>query len=286
MRRRLFALGLLLAAGLQAAPSLTLHPARSGPTDLAVTGKLAGVPAGESRFVRWADLAALPTTKLVLDGEFVPGKQEVTVVFLADLWSRLPVAPGADAVLATCTDGYASVFVEAFIRERRPFLILAINGQGPEKWPPPGLKFNPGPYVISVDNSVSPGVESLLDVGHKKPWGVATIEIASFQDRFAAFFTGRWAQPSPAAAAGRAIFIHSCPSCHAGPVDTGTFGGTKGGRPFEVLVGHATHNPGYFRSYIRDPKGFASTAKMEPHPHYTDAQLDALIAFLGLPAKK
>jgi cytochrome c2 len=281
-------LGLMLVAtagGLHSAPALPLHDKRSGPNDLAVKGRLIGVPAGESRFVRWSDLATLPTTKLTLTGEFVPGEQEVTVVFLSDLWAHLPVSAGADSILATCTDGYASVFIDTFIRERRPFLILAINGQGPEKWPPPGLKFNPRPYVISVASVVSPGVESLLDIGHKKPWGVDTIEIAAFQERFAAFYSGRWSDAPPLAKSGREIWIHSCTSCHAGPADSGTFGGTKGGRPFEVLVGHATQNPAYFRTYVRDPKGFASTAKMEPHPHYSDAQLDALIAFLRLPPK-
>lgn len=255
-----------------------LHPARLAVTDLVITGRIAGTPAGATRFVRWADLAQLPQTKLRLTGEFVPGEQEVTVVFLADLWAALPRAEGADTLLATCKDGYASVFRTEFIRDYRPFLILAINGEGPEKWPPPGLTFNPAPYVISVAASIVPAVAQLLDAGHKRPWGVTTLEIARYETSFAGFFTAASAALPASAREGREIWINSCASCHHGPA--GTFGGTKSERPFAVLAAHAEHNAAYFRRYIRDPKGFVATAKMEAHPHYTDAQLDALIAFL------
>lgn len=161
-----------------AAVALPLHLERRSPTDLAVTGLLNGVPEGSMRYVRWADLAKLPSSKLKLTGEFVPEEQEVTVVFVSDLWAALPRADGADTLFAICTDGYLSVYRAEFIRDYRPFLILAINGQGPEKWPPPGLTFNPAPYVISVAAAVEPAVAQLLDAGHKRPWGVTTITLA------------------------------------------------------------------------------------------------------------
>ena len=85
---------------------------------------------------------------------------------------------------------------------------MAINGPGPEKWPPPGLTFNPGPSVISVSADVAPAVALLVDA-------------------------------------------------------------------------HACHNPDYFKRYVRAPKSLVAAAKMEPHPHYTDTQLDELIAFVA-----
>ena len=267
----------LLTADLTAG-ALPLHSEKSSPLDLAVTGRLADVPAGEKRYVRWADLRALPTTKLRLDGEFVPGEQELTVVFLSDLWAALPAGAGADTLLATCDDGYASIYRTAFIADYRPFLVLEINGQGPEKWPPAGLNFNPGPYVISVSPRLVPAVATLLDAGHKKPWGVTTLELANFAERDRDSFSGRWAALSARAAAGREIWINSCASCHRGPVST--FGGTKSDRPFEVLAAHAAYNRDYFKKYVRAPTSLIAGAKMEAHPHYTDAQLDALIAFI------
>ncbi len=275
---------LALALALPAAHTLELHPTRSAPTDLAVTGLLAGVPTDSIRYLRWADLAALPSTKLKLTGEFVPGEQEVTAVFLSDLWAALPRSAHADTLLATCADHYASVYRTSFIQTYRPFLILAIDGQGPEKWPPPGLTFNPAPYVISVAAHVAPAVAQLLDAGHKRPWGVITLEVARYETRFAGFTSGRWAALSPTATAGRELWVNSCASCHLGPA--GTFGGSKSDRPFDVLAAHAAKNPGYFRKYIRDPQSFAASARMEPHPHYSDAQLDALIAFVTADGKK
>ena len=169
LRRSLLALASLALSLPAVSAALELHAARAAPTDLAVTGLLSGAPAGATRFVRWADLAKLPSSKLTLTGEFVPGEQEVTVVFLSDLWAALPRTARADTLLATCADGYASVYRTAFIKNYRPFLVLAINGQGPEKWPPPGLAFNPAPYVISIAPGVAPTVAQLLDPAHKRP---------------------------------------------------------------------------------------------------------------------
>ena len=278
------ALALLLPALVPGAPppALPLHAERASALDLALTGLLAGTDPGTTRYARWADLARLPRTTLRLTAEFAPGEQEVTAVFLADLWAALPVREGADSLLASCADGYAAVYDTAFIRDYRPFLILAINGQGPEKWPPAGLRFNPGPYVISVAAGVVPAVAQLMDAGHKRPWGVTTLELARLEHRFSTFSIGPWAGPSATVRQGRELWIHSCASCHRGPGDT--FGGTKGERPFELLAAQARHAPDYFRRYITAPKGLVPAAKMEAHPHYTEAQLDALTAFVALGA--
>lgn len=269
-------LGALAAA--QPARALDLHRERSSPYDLALTGILAGVAAGETRYLRWSDLRSLPTSRLTLDGEFIKGPQSVTVVFLDDLWKALPAAPGADSLLATCSDGYASVFTSGFISRYRPFLVLEINGKGPRDWPPPGLAFNPGPYVVTVSAGLVPAAGRLRDLRHKKPWGVTTLEVASYAERFKPFYTGTWAPLSPSARDGRDIWINACASCHQGP--SGVFGGTKSGRPFEVIEAYAGHDQAYFMKYVRDPKALVPCAKMEPHPGYTDAELSGLIEFI------
>lgn len=271
-------LGLASAATPEAAAALPLHEAAAGPHDLALSGRLEGIGAEETRWVRWADLRALPTREIEVEGEFVPGPQRVTVVFLDEVLKNLPVAAEADTVLADCTDGYASIFTREFIAKWRPFLVLEINGAGPEAWPPAGLKFNPGPFVISVSDVVAPGVGALLDVSHKRPWGVNRLRFVREREEFAPFASGPWASLSPAALRGRELWVNSCYSCHKGPGEQ--VGGTKGGRPFAVIQAYAQHNAAYFRRYVRDPKGLNPSAKMEPHPHYTDAQLAELIAFV------
>jgi cytochrome c2 len=267
-----------LALALAGTAARGLHDTRTSPIDLALTGRLAGVPAGASRYLRWEDLRKMPTLQVTLDGEFVRGPQTLTVVPLAELWRALPIAHGSDCLLAVCQDGYASVYTTRFILEYRPFLVLAINGQGPEHWPPPGLKFNPGPYVITVSPELAPSVAHYRDVGHKKPWGVVSLEVASYADRFNGVYTGRWANLSARAQAGREIWVNSCASCHQGPA--GIFGGSKSGMPFEVVATLAAGDRTFFMRYVRDPKSIVPTAKMEPHPHYTDAELDQLIAFI------
>jgi cytochrome c2 len=273
---------LLLAAtgsvGLLASAPLTLHRERASATDLALTGRLIGVPAGETRYVRWADLRALPAIQLQVPDEFGKGSFEATAVFLADLWPLLPRAAGADTMLATCADGYASVYRAALLSEHRPFFILEINGLPPARWGELGLSFNPAPYAITVRAAVAPAVAGLLDAGHKRPWAVTTIEVASYADRFRDAFRGRWAELSPRAMAGREIWINSCASCHTGPGDT--FGGTKGDRPFELLALHARDQPDFLKQYARAPKSVRPDSKMDSHPHYTDAHLDALVAFI------
>jgi hypothetical protein len=268
---------ILLALPL-AAQALELRPQRGSPTDLAITGLLAGLPRGEARYVRWSDLRALPVVRLRLRDEFAPGDEEVTVLFLDDLWRALPRAAGADVLLATCSDGYASVYRRDFIARFRPFLILEIDGRGPAQWPPPGLTSNPGPYVISVAAGVAPAVATLLDANHKKPWGVVALEVASYAERFHDAYAGPWARLSVRGEAGRNIWINSCASCHAGPGKI--FGGSKSGQAFPTLAALAAANPAFFRAYVRHPQALVPNAKMESHPHYTDAQLEALIAFI------
>jgi len=271
-----FWLGCLLLPG--SSPALDLHAERSSPLDLAITGKLSGVPAGTTRYLHWADLGNLPTRRLTLQRAFGLDAVQVTVLFLSDLRAAIPHAPGADTLLATCSDGYASVYRDDFIAAYRPFLILAINGVAPSGWPPPGINYQIAPHVISIAAEVVPAVAPLMDGAHKRPWGVVQLEFASYAERFGGAYRERWAGLSPRAVAGRDLWINSCASCHQGPGRI--FGGTKSDRPFEALVALALGDAGYFRQYVRDPKSKVPGATMEPHPHYTDDQLAALIAFI------
>lgn len=269
---------LLAALGVAPAQALELHAEKTSPYDLALKGRLEGVPDGETRYLRHAELRELPTRVLKLTGEFVPGEQEVTVVMLDDVLAKLPRTKDADALIATCTDGYASIYTTAFMAEYKPFLVLEINGKGPETWPPEGLSFNPGPYVISIAGQLAPDAPALLDAGHKRPWGVDTIEFANYDERFGLWYEGALKNPSPLVAEGRDIWINSCFSCHNAPQKT--LGGTKAARPIQIVATHAAYNAAYFKTYVRTPTKLNPIATMEAHPHYTDGHLDSLIAFL------
>lgn len=273
--------GTLPRTGSQNVPTqdlLMLNYAASGPGDLAVSGRLRGLRVGEKRYIPYADLAALPAVKLKLVGEYLPGEQEVSALFLTQVWNRLPREADADTLLAFCKDGYVSIYPRTFLSAYRPFLAMQINGRKPDQWPVPGAKSNPGPYAITVAESVAPAAMGMLDLGHKKPWGVTELMAVNQRELFRIFYEGPWVVLSPRAQQGREIWIHSCFSCHTGPEES--LGGTKSGRPFEVIAAHAGYNKAYFKRYVRDPQAMLPGATMEKHAHYTDEQLEALIAFL------
>jgi mono/diheme cytochrome c family protein len=266
--------GVWLAPCVQSA-SLTLHPERAHPLDLAITGELEGLDAGATGYIRAKDLHALPTRDLVVEDEYLPGKRMARIVLLTDLWAALPTRAGMDTLLADCDDGYASVFTKDFIMKSQPFLIVGFDDKTLDAWKELGFAFNAGPYIISVSNRLSPGISDLLDVSHKQPWAVSRIAVVKHDAYFTSLASTK---VSPAIDQGREIWINSCYSCHRSP-DRKT-GGTKSTVPFSVIQSYAHYNRSYLKQYIRDPKKLNPAAKMEPHPHYTDQQLDQLIAFL------
>jgi hypothetical protein len=280
MMARSMALGAAVLASLacQASESLELHRERLLPTDLEISGLLTGVPANQKRFVRWQDIRGLPSREIDMKDEFFEGTHRVRAVMLSDFLARLPRSSRADTVTVTCTDGYASVFQGDYIARWQPFIVVEINGLGPEEWPVEGMTFNPGPYVITTSNEIAPGVRDLLDESHKRPWGVSSMRVVSYEEEFRPFYTERWARVTAAAGRGRQIWINSCYSCHVGPGNQ--LGGSKSGRPFEVLQAHAQHNRAYFVNYVRNPQGQNSAAQMTAHPHYTDSQMSDLISFV------
>ena len=202
------------------------------------------------------------------------------MVMLDDFLAALPRAEGADGVIATCTDGYAAIYTAEYRTKYNPFLIVEINGEGPEKWPPKGMTFNPGPYVISISDELAPGVSGLLDASHKRPWGVDRVEVVDYSERFAPFYKGASASASGSVAEGREIWINSCFSCHDLP-EAG-LGGTKAARPMQIVMMQAVYNPDYFNRYVRAPSTINPSAKMTAHPHYSNEQLDGLREFLRM----
>ncbi len=272
--RLLLCLGLLASAAC-AAP-LELLPGPGGRYDLPVEG-IQGP--GRVMHLSRADLMGLPHGTVDVSGGFGTRVRSARVVFLADLLDALALPPGSDLLLARCSDGYLSVYTFEFIRRYRPFLVLELDGLGPDRWPPPGLAYNPGPNLIGVSDHVVPGVSALRDIGHKGPWGVVSLTVTSMKQSFGGFFQGPWANLGEPARQGRQIWINSCASCHPGPA--GVTGGTKSGVPFTLPQGIAAADMKFFRQYVRNPTSLIPGAKMEPHPHYSDTELDQLAAFLG-----
>src|SRR5215472_13256989 len=118
---------ILLAAMLAAVPpgdwNAILHSTRSSLGDLEVSGELSGVPAGETRYVRYEDLQRLPQeTYTVLDDSNFRGKTEISGVALSTLAEAL--GNSADMIVAICYDHYRANYPKDYLAAHHPLLVL------------------------------------------------------------------------------------------------------------------------------------------------------------------
>lgn len=230
--------------------------------------------AGSTDSWSFEKIAALPSESFTFDdGSYFDGRA-VKVVPMATFWDAVDPEGTADVMTAYCKDKYFSVYTREFVETYNPFIIYEVDGNKPSAWTD-GLE-NASPFFISC--AFEEGTPPYQDKGHKQPWGVQSVTFGKYDDMFAAFYTGEFAELSHPAKEGRFIWINSCASCHNGP--NNGIGGHKAARPWEVLAIHAQHNETYFTNYTRDPKSINPMATMEPHPQYSDEQMAALVAFL------
>ena len=73
-------------------------------------------------------------------------------------------------------------------------------------------------------------------------------EAARVADRFSGIYSGEFEALSAPEKVGREIWVNSCASCHEGP--SGIFGGTKAGRPFQVVRAYARYDRHFFEDRI------------------------------------
>ena len=219
-------------------------------------------------------ISSLPSEAFVFSDGFYFKDRDVKAVRMSTLWDEVDPEGAMDVMTAYCTDEYFSVYTREFVNIYKPFIIFEVDGKTPSEWT--DVLQKAAPFFISF--AFEDGMPPYQDAGHKRPWGVKSVSFGQYDEKFAAFYSGDFANLSELAHEGREIWINSCSSCHEGP--GGSLGGHKAVRPWEVLAVHATHNTQYFIDYTRDPKSLNPVALMEPHPQYSDAQMEALVAFV------
>ena len=107
---------------------LALRPTRSSPLDLEVSGEIAALPSGSTRYLTREALLALPQqTYTVSDDANFHGVTQVSGVSLEELTKDLGAAPQSDMVVAICDDQYRANYPRAYIRDHHPLLVLNIN---------------------------------------------------------------------------------------------------------------------------------------------------------------
>src|SRR5271154_3369016 len=184
----LYAVGMARAQtsnGPTATLSAKLRTLRSSPVDLELSGDLAGVPRGESRFVTREDLLAVSQAMTISpdDGNF-KAPEPVKALPLEDLSRALGVPP-SDLVIAICKDKYRGHYSLAYRSAHHPVLVVEFNGK-PLPGSPDSEADDPGPYLIAHVN-FKPAFEILAYEDEPQiPWGVVRLEFRGQKTVFGA----------------------------------------------------------------------------------------------------
>lgn len=171
-----------------------------------------------------------------------------------------------DEFVFRATDGYAAYFRGALAMEDGAY--LAVEDLDVPGWEPIGPQHaNPGPFYVVWKKSEQADLES-----HPRPWQLQRIELVRFET---AYPHTRPADGDAAAARGYAIFRERCFKCHAMNREGGHVG-PELNVPQNILE----YRPeAQVRAYIRNPASFRY-GNMPPHVDFTEADFDALIAYL------
>jgi len=259
------------AAGPQRLP---LQSQRSSPQDLEVTGDLPGIAAGQSRFVRYADLAALPQVSYtVKDDPDFDTPVQLSGVALDEVVTALGFTAGKQLVAAVGGDGYEGHYSAQHRTQHHPFLVLKMDGKQPAQWQrgPNGEVFSP--YFVTYPE-FKPAFKVLAQPDAPQlPTAVDKLRFYDEQSATAALRPR--ANASPAAREGYRIAMVNCLRCHQG----GNIGGSKSpfGWPQIALI--AQGNASAFGKYLVQPNRVNPEATMPPNPEFDAATVAAVTAY-------
>jgi mono/diheme cytochrome c family protein len=256
-----------------------LHERRSSASDLEVGGELKGLPAGVTRYVRYAELLRLPQEHFVAEGDDNLKKDmRVQGVALETLARLFASDPEGTMMVAICSDEYRGNYPREYVADHRPVLVLKIVGKGPERWPKSEYGGPLGPYLISHP-LFKPAFKVLShDDEAQVPFAVTRIEFRREALVYGAIQPpGVWGADS-VVGQGYAIARQDCFRCH----NMGVEGGTVAGESWIELGTMAAEDGAKFRQMIRNPASVKRDAKMPAHADYDDATLDALTAYFRM----
>ncbi len=195
-------------------------------------------------------------------------------------WRTVPLEPvltevfGEDDTLRErefllrAEDGYkVPISGEKLLGDKGPY--LAFRDRDHPDWEPIGpQQADPGPFYL-----VWRGAEQQDREAYPRPWQLAEIEIATFEDVFPRTVPVNSA-PRSAARKGFAIYKEQCVRCHAINQQGGHVG-----PELNVPQNITEYRPeAQIRAYIKNPRTFRY-GNMPPFPHLTEEDLDHIIAY-------
>jgi mono/diheme cytochrome c family protein len=256
---------------------LKLGTVRASPLDLEVSGDLAAMEPGSTRFVTREQLLAMPQSIFTVTGDAnFSGPAEIAGVTLSELARQLASAPDSDLIVAICVDRYQAHYTRAYVTAHHPVLVLKINGKDPAEWPKniEAHGADMGPFLISHPDFSSASKDSVqLDAQEPQiPWGVVRIEFRDEKVVFGAIAPRGPHASDPAVQQGYAIAKQNCFRCH----NLGAEGGGKAGRTWLVLSAWANSAPDAFAAYVKDPQSKNPASQMPANPQYDKPTLKAI----------
>jgi cytochrome c2 len=279
LRILLLAIPLLASSTLSTAGLVPL-PNPVAPDDLRISGLFKDTPGTTVKYLsRGALLRGPEVTHLNESPAESIAAADLTVIRLDGLLRALPTDASADGVVFICSDHWESFLPLEFINRVHPYILLKYDGKTPDQgWPMFGPTEHIAPYFCSSSTALGPKVDTRNEYGEFDATQIVEIRAANSKERYKPFYDGALAHLSPAASAGRKLFIRECNNCHQGPAGVG---GSTSQRPFNVLQIHASFNPAYFRIFVTNPKKFYPLTVMPTHEYFTPEMMNSLIAFLS-----
>jgi mono/diheme cytochrome c family protein len=214
-------------------------------------------------------------TYTVSDDANFKGPAEISGVALTTLAKLFGRQSRSDLIVAICYDKYRSNYPSDYLAAHHPILVLKVNGQLRDKWPPSEYGGPLGPYLISHP-TFKPSFTVLSHPDEAQiPFGVVRLDFRKESTVFGVIRPpGSWSKDSPVWQ-GYRIARQDCFRCH------GLYGegGQRASRSWLVLSAWAATDADRFQQYIHNPQSVQASAKMPAHADYDAATLAALTAY-------
>jgi len=193
------------------------------------------------------------------------------VDLLEALGMTLETGPEAMDVRLIASDNYVVVLSPEQLLEYRPVLAFEdLNAEYGKPWAPvvyKGKSVDPGPFYL-----VWPDVETYTDV----PWPYQIVKVDLVQNSIYSGIRPDSAAPVPVKT-GFDVFTRHCVSCHSVNLTGGTIG-PELNTPVSVLD---LLQEDVLVPFIRNASDFRARSQMPSFTHLSDAEIDAVISYLG-----
>jgi len=193
---------------------------------------------------------------------------------LAHAFGRDIASLARESFVLRATDGYAVPIAGSRLLEGGAF--IAFDDVDVPGFAPIGpRRVSPAPAYLVWTRRGQSNLET-----HPRPWQLATIEIARFETLYPHTIPTGEPTDSPAMR-GLGLFQDHCIRCHAINREGG-----RVGPDLNVPRSIVEYRPEpQIRDYIRNPRSFRYGA-MPAHPHLSESDLDALLAYLRAMASR